>query len=127
MASITTVDGIQFLFDLDALCAIADGDEQTGASGTVIYGLAPKGLRVNESIDAVLQRLGLTSAFAKFTRADGSLVLVNGKSVNVARQPFAGEYAPEVRSVIFTDVLTLGVHEQLDEVRQAVNHAGGKL
>ncbi|HEX5459845.1 MAG TPA: hypothetical protein VFX20_07730 [Steroidobacteraceae bacterium] len=127
MASITTVDGIRFLVDSGAICAIADRDAGTGAPGTVVYGLAPAALRVSESVDALLHQLGVTSSFARFTRADGSPILINGKSVAVARQPLPGEYAAGVNSVIFAGTLTAGVRESLDEVKQGINRAGGSL
>jgi|SRR6185312_1027792 len=127
MADITTVDGVRFLFDPAALAAIADRDAGATAPGTVIYGLAPAALRVGESVDGLLQRLGLASSFARFTRADGSPILINGKSVAVARQPLAGEYAAGVNSVLFAGSFTAGVRESLDEVRQGIKRAGGGL
>lgn len=127
MADVTTVDGLRFLFDPGAIAAIADRDAGATGPGTVIYGIAPAALRVSESVDALLQRLGLASCFASFTRADGSPVLINGKSVAVARQPLTGEYAIGVNSVIFAGSFTAGVRESLDEVRQGINRAGGHL
>lgn len=127
MADITTVDGLRFLFDPGAICAIADRDVGATPPGTVIYGLAPAALRVSESMDALLQRLGLASSFAKLTRADGSPILINAKSVAVVRQPLSGEYAAGVNSVVFAGSFTTGVRESLDEVRQGVKRAGGNL
>jgi len=127
MADITTVDGIKFLFDPGAIAAIADRDAGASTPGTAIYGLAPAALRVNESVDALLQGLSLASSFARFTRADGSPVLINGKAVAVVRQPLEGEYAAGVNSVIFAGTFTAGVRESLDDVRQGINRAGGSL
>lgn len=127
MADITTVDGIRFVFDPGAICAIAERDAGATAPGTVIYGLAPAALRVAESVDALLLRLGAAASFARLTRADGSPVLINGKSVAVARQPLAGEYTTGVSSVVFAGSFTAGVRESLDEVRQAIKRAGGNL
>jgi hypothetical protein len=127
MADITTADGVRFLFDPGAICAIADRDAGATAPGTVIYGLAPAALRVGESVDALLQRLNAASSFARFTRADGSPVLINGKAVAVARQPLPGEFAPGVNSVVLAGAFTAGVRESLDEVRQGINRAGGNL
>lgn len=127
MADITTVDGVRFVFDPGAICALADGDAGATAPGTVIFGLAPAALRVGESVDALLRRLGSAASFARLTRADGSPVLINAKSAAVARQPLAGEYASGVNSVVFAGSFTAGVRESLDEVRQGINRAGGNL
>jgi len=127
MADITTLDGLRFLFDPGAISAIADRDAGATPPGTVIYGLAPAALRVSESVDALLQRLGLASSFARFTRADGSPILINAKSVAVVRQPLSGEYAAGVNSVVFAGSFTTGVRESLDDVKQGINRAGGHL
>lgn len=127
MAAITTVDGTRFLFDPDGISIITDRDAQTGINGTMVYGLMPQGLRITESVDQLLQRLNLTSAFAKLSQADGSSVLINGKSAGAARQAFAGEYEQGVHTVIFVGASAHAVREPLDEVQQAINHAGGKL
>ena len=127
MADITTVDGVRFLFDPGAIAAVADREAGATTPGTVVYGLAPGALRVSESVDALLQRLRLASSFAKFTRADGSPILLNGKAVAVARQPLAGEYAAGVNSVIFAGTFTAGVRESLDDVKQRISRVGGNL
>jgi hypothetical protein len=127
MADITTLDGVRFLFDPAAIAAIAGREAGASTPGTVIYGLAPGALRVSESVDALLGRLKLGSSFARLTRADGSPVLVNGKAVAVARQPLSGEYAAGVNSVVFAGTFTTGVRESLDDLRQAINRAGGSL
>lgn len=127
MADITTVDGVRFLFDSGAIAAVADRDAGASTAGTVIYGLAPGPLRVSESVDALLLRLNLAASFARFTRADGSPVLVNAKSLAVARQPLPGEFATAVSSVIFVGALAQGIRESLDDVKQAINRLGGKL
>lgn len=127
MATITTVDGTRILFDPDGISAITDRDAQTGIDGTVVYGVMPQGLRITESVDVLLQRLNLVSAFAKLSQADGSAVLIGGKSVGAAREAFAGEYEPAVRTVVFAGSSTHAVREQLDQAQQAINRAGGRL
>jgi hypothetical protein len=122
MADITTVEGLRVLFDPAAICAIADSGGQA-----VIYGLAPDGLTVGESTDGLVRRLNLASSLAKLSRPDGSPILVNGRSVSVARQPAPEEYGAEVHSVIFPGALEQAVRETLDVARQAINRAGGNL
>lgn len=109
------------------MTAVADKDVQTGTAGTVIYGLAPGRVRVNETVDTLFQRLRLGAAFAKLTRPDGSAVWIQGKAVQVARQPLPGEYAAGVNSVIFAGAFTQAVRESLDQVKQAIDGAGGSL
>lgn len=129
MADITTVEGIKYLFVPAALSAIAETDDRTGLAGTVIYGLDADRVRVGESVPALLQRLNLTSSFAKFTRPDGSPVFINGKSINVVRQPLPGgvEYGPEVQSVVFVGTMKQALREPLDAVRQALGRIGVNL
>lgn len=127
MADITTVEGLQVLFDVAAISAIAGSDGQTGATGAVIYGLGPEGLTVSESTAALVQRLNLAASLAKLTRPDGSPIWINGKSISVARQPAPGEYAAQVHSVIFAGAIKQAIRETLDDVRQAVNRVGGSL
>jgi hypothetical protein len=127
MANITTAEGVKYLFVPTAISAIADTDDRTGTAGTVVYGLDADRVRVGESAAALLQRLNLTSSFAKLTRPDGSPVLINGKSVSVARQPLPGEYGPEVNSVIFVGTLKQALRESLDDVRRALSSTGVNL
>ena len=127
MADITTVEGLRVLFDPAAISAVANSDGQAGAAGTVIYGLLAEGVTVGESASALLQRLNLTSSFAKLTRLGGSPVLINCKSVSLARQPASGEYPAEIRSLIFAGAIKQAVRESLDEVKQAINRAGGNF
>src|SRR5487761_531147 len=100
MADITTVEGMRYLFVPGAISAIAESLGGTGTGGAVIYGLDADWVKVSESPDALLQRLNLTSSFARLTRPDGSSVLINGKSVSVVRQPLPDdlEYGPQVHS-----------------------------
>ena len=127
MATMTTVDGTTFLFDSDGISAITDGDPLTGLKGTMVYGVMPQGLRTTEAVDQLLQRLKLTSAFAKLSQADGSLVLISGKSVGATRQAFAGEYEQDGLTVIFVGASAHAVRESLAEAQQAINRAGGHL
>lgn len=130
MANITTVEGVKYLFVPAAISAIADTDDRTGAAATVVYGLDADRVTVGESPAALLQRLNLTSSFAKLTRPDGSSVLVNGKSVTVVRQPLPQEYGPEasqVNSVMFVGTLKQALRESLDDVRRALSSTGVNL
>jgi hypothetical protein len=127
VAEITTVEGLRVLFDPAAVAAIAADDQQTGLARAVIYGLAPEGLTVGESTDALIRRLNLAASLASLTRPDGSPVWINGKSVSVARQPAPMEYGAEVRSVAFAGALKQAVREALDDLRPAINRAGGNL
>lgn len=127
MADLTTVEGLRVLFDPAAIAAIAGADLQTGMAAAVIYGLAPEGLTVAESTDALAQRLNLAASLAKLTRPDGSPIWITGKSVSVARQPSSMEYGAAVRSVIFAGALKQAVRETLDDVKQTINRVGGNL
>jgi hypothetical protein len=127
MANLTSIGGIQFVFDPAAIVAIADRDADTGEAVTVVYGLTAGQLRVPESVQGLLNRLGLSQKFAKLTRPNNTSVWMSGQGVKVARQPLAHEYSPPVQSVVSAGDLTQGVTENLGQVRQAVNASGGSL
>lgn len=127
MATITTVDGTTFLFDPGGISVITDGDPLTGIKGTMVYGVMPQGLRITDTVDQLLQRLKLAQAFAKLSQADGSLVLISGKSVGAARQAFAGEYEQDGLTVIFVGASGHAVRESLADAQQAINNAKGNL
>lgn len=127
MTTLSTTDGLMFLFSPAAVTLVADRDLNSGEAGTTVYGLQSGQLRIAESVDAFLSRIGLAAAFATLTRPDGSRVRVNAKLVRVVRQPVEGEYGPAVRSVLFIGESKQGVIEDLTECGQAIRQHGGPL
>jgi hypothetical protein len=127
VADLTTVDGVDFIFDPAQISAVADHDADTGEAATVIYGLSAGTIRVQEAVSSLLGRLNLATSFAKLTRPDGSPIWANARAVGVVRQPLPGEGDARVRAVLAIGALMQGVTESLSEVRRAVNQCGGKL
>jgi membrane-bound lytic murein transglycosylase B len=64
---------------------------------------------------------------AKFTRPDGSPVLIDPIAVRAVRDVFPGEYAPGVKSVIDMGVPKQGVTEDAATVTAAIRIRGGKI
>ena len=70
---------------------------------------------------------GTTIASAKFTRPDGSPVLIDPIAVRAVRDAFPGEYAPGVQAVIDMGVPKQGVTEDAATVIAAIRIRGGKI
>jgi len=61
----------------------------------------------------------------KFTKPNGTPVVLNGAAVLRVRAAFPGEYAPGVQTVITTGRMNQGVRESLDVVRSIIRSHGG--
>lgn len=70
---------------------------------------------------------GTAIQFAKFTRPDGSAVMVDPIAVRAVREVFPGEYADGVQSVIDMGVVKQGVQEDAATVTKAVRVRGGQI
>ena len=126
MPELTTIDGTQITFNPDSVAVIVDHNEN-GQVVTCVYGITKGELHIGETVDTFLTRLGITQAFAKLTRPNGTRVWINGKAVSSLRAPLKDEYADGVKTVITTDALTQGVKETPDSVRTQIDAHGGKL
>lgn len=126
MPELTTIDGTTITFNSDAVAVVTDHDER-GQPVTCVYGITKAELQMRESVPDFLGRLGISQAFAKLTRPNGTPVWINGKAVSSIRSPLLDEYAQEVMSVITTAALTQGVEETPDEVKAQIDAHGGKL
>lgn len=127
MATLSTIDGVTFLFNPAAVTMVADRDPDTGDVRTSVYGLQDGQLSIAEGVDPFLSRIGLAPTFARLTRPDGSHVWVNAKLVRVVRQPIAEEYAPAVRSVLFVGGSKQAVIEDITQTGQTIREHGGTL
>ncbi len=70
---------------------------------------------------------GVPIAAAKFTRPDGTAVMIDPMAVRAVRDVFPGEYAPGVKSVIDMGVPKQGVTEDAAAVIAAIRFRGGKI
>lgn len=127
MADLTTVDGFRYSFEPGAVVAVTDRAVETGAAVTCVYGLTPAPLRIAETVDGFLARIGVSAGFVRLTRADGSPIWVCAAAVSSLRAPLPDEYADSVRAVITAGGLTQGVEEEPDAARAAIDSRGGKL
>ena len=127
MADLITMDELQFHFDPGAVTAVADHDADTLQAVTTVYGLTDGRVRIAESAEGFLTRIGVGSSFAKLTRVNGTFIWVNCAAVTVVRSPVPDEYPPSARAIVLVGGLTQAVKETPFEVKQAVNARGGKL
>jgi hypothetical protein len=127
VADLTTIDGLQFHFDPNAVTAVADHDENTLEAVTTVYGLMDGRLRIAEDAQGFLARMGVARSFAKLTRLNDTFIWVNGSAVAVIRSPLPDEYPLAAQAVVLVGTLTQAVKETLAQVKQALNSCGGKL
>jgi hypothetical protein len=122
MATLTTVDGVEVFFNAEGVAAVApDG------GGAAVYGVTQAALRLGESPQGFLNRVGIAPKFAQLTRPDGSPVWISGAAVSAMRPPLPNEYPSDAHAVVFTGPLTQAVRETPAAARTALNGHGGKL
>ncbi len=66
-------------------------------------------------------------SMVRFTRPNGSAVMINGYEVAAVRAPFPGEYAPGVRAVIAVGKLQQGVRESVAAARALLRRHGSRV
>jgi hypothetical protein len=127
VADLTTTNGQQISFDPSAVAAVADRDVDTGAAVTCVYGLSPGIVKVSETVDGFLGRLGIAGKFVKLTRPNGSPVWINASAVSLLRAPLPGEYPPNAKSVIKVESFTQAVTQDPAIVKAAIEASGGHI
>lgn len=127
MADLTTIDGLQFHFDPSVVTAVADHDADTLDAVTTVYGLSDRPLRLAETAEGFLARIGVAQTFAKLTRLNDTFIWVNCVAVTVIRSPLPYEYAAVAQAVVSVGALTQAVKETLNQVKEVVNARGGRL
>ena len=126
MASLTTTDGLQISFDPSGVTAVADHDD-AGDAVTTVYGITGGTLRIAETVDGFLKRIGVDANFGKLTRPNGTFVWINCKAVSTVRPPLQGEYGASVQAVVSVGSLTQAVQEMPAAVTQIVKAHNGNL
>ena len=127
MATLTNIDGYQIAFDPSKICVIADHDADSGQAVTCVYGILKARVETAETVDALLNRLGIASNFVRLTRPSGYFVMICGAAVSVVRPPLPDEYVPEVNAVILVGSITQGVTENVANATAAINAHGGRI
>lgn len=92
MASLPTLDNVQYFFDPSNVAAISDHDPSTGAATTCVYGLSASGyVTIGETVQQFMTRLDISEKFAKLTRPDGTPIWINGSSMSSIRPRVASD------------------------------------
>jgi hypothetical protein len=111
MATLTTVDNVQYYFDPDNIAAISDHDPAGGGAVTCVYGISTTYLMIAETPQAFMIAVGVADKLAKLTRPDGTAIWVDGSSVVSIRSRVASD-GPNVNALIsFASMPTQGVKE----------------
>jgi hypothetical protein len=127
MATLTTVGGLQITFKPSSVAVLADHDASTGAAVTCVYGVTNNMLKIDETVQKFLSRVGIAKNFAQLTRPNGSPVWINGSAVSSLYAPGPKEYVASVKTIVVTGALTQGVQEAPDAATTALNAHGGSL
>ncbi len=127
MADLTTLDGLQFHFDPSVVTAVADHDADTMRKVTAVYGLSDGQVRIAESPEGFLARIGVAQSFVRLTRPNGTFIWVNCTAVSVVRSAPPDQFPATARALVTVGTLTQAVREAPLEVKQLVNAHGGKL
>jgi hypothetical protein len=127
VADLTTIDGLQFHFDPGVVTAVADHDADTLQAVTTVYGLTDGRVRIAESPEGFLDRIGVAGAFVRLTRPNDTFVWVNCAAVTVVQSPPRDQYPPVARALVTVGGLTQAVKETPLAVKEAVSARGGKL
>ncbi len=127
MADLTTIDGLQFHFDPSAVTAVADHDADTMRAVTTVYGLSDGRVRLAESPEGFLARIGVAQSFVRLTRPNDTFIWVNCTAVSVVRSAPHDQFPVTANALVTVGTLTQAVRESPGEVKQLVNAHGGKL
>jgi hypothetical protein len=127
MASLTTVDNIEYNFVPGDVFAAVDHDLVTGDAVTCVYGVTANYLRIGETVAAFLARLEVQAGFAQLTRPNGYPIWIAAAAVGSVTAPLPGVYDPAVRSLVSVRSLTQGVIEDLPTVIARLNAHGANL
>jgi hypothetical protein len=127
VAELTTIDGLQFHFDPGAVTAVADHDADTLQAVTTVYGLTDGRVRLAETPEGFLARIGVASSFVRLTRPNDTFIWVNCAAVTVVCSPPADQYPVAAKALVTVGTLTQAVRETPGAVKEAVNARGGRL
>jgi hypothetical protein len=122
VADLTTVDGLQFSFDPAAVSAVTDRDPDTGAADTCVYGITAGFVKIRETVNGFLGRLGIAGKFAKLTKPNGAPVWINAPAVTSVRAASTslGD-PPKANSVVSVGSLTQRLTQDLVTAKAAIN------
>jgi hypothetical protein len=127
MADLTTIDGLQFHFDPSVVTAVADHDADTLQAVTTVYGLTEGRVRLAETPEGFLARIGVESSFVRLTRPNDTFIWINCAAVTVVCSPPPDQYPLAAKALVTVGTLTQAVKESPVTVKQEVNARGGKL
>lgn len=91
MASLTTVDQVQYYFSPNSIVAISDHNPSTRSAVTCVYGLSMRAfLPIQESVQEFLSRLNIAANFVQLTGPSEVLYWINTSSAVSVCPPAMG-------------------------------------
>lgn len=121
MFELVTTDGFQYIFRPEVVLTVTDFDPVSGERVTCVSGISGAPLKIAESVDGFLNRVGLAQAFYKFRRGQNHSIWINRNAIRVVRAPVTNEYANDIKSVLSVGSSALGVVETPNEVKAILN------
>ena len=112
MATLTTVEQVQYYFDPAGVVALSDHDPSTGQAVTCVYGISTQYLHIAESVQQFMAGLNGV-VFGRVTRADGSSMWINTSSVTSIRSRVASDPAG-VNAVLVAGPITQSIRDMPD-------------
>ena len=128
MATLFTVDRIQYFFDPAGIVAVSDRDPATGKSVTCVYGLNMNYLNIDEKAGEFLARLAIAEKFGQLTRTDDSFVWINKSSILSLRARIWSD-APAANSVVIISAImpiTQWVKQTVEEAAAILGVSGAQ-
>ena len=110
MATLTTVEGVQYYFDPKGIVAISDHDPSIGQAVTCVYGISTQYLHVSDSVPVFMAGLSNAKDFQQVTRADGNPMWINTPAVTSIRSRVATD-PPGVNAVLVAESITQSIQE----------------
>lgn len=113
MATLATVDQVQYYFDPKGIVALSDHDPSTGQAVTCVYGISAQYLKTAEGVQQLMARLKIANNFGQLTRTDGSPIWISCSAVTSIRSRVASDPAA-VNAVVVAGPITQSIRDAPD-------------
>jgi hypothetical protein len=127
MAKLKTLSGVELYFSADAVISVMNYDPLSKRRSTHIVGVLESPVDTDEDVEAFLRRLGLTSAFIKFSSATDVFIWLKLAAVTAVRPPIPGSDGGGTGAGIMVAGRTVRVLDKVPDVIAALAKAGVDL
>ena len=102
MAELTTIEGFKYNFEPNAVFAVADRDVVTGNQVTCVYGVTATDLKIDETVQDFMARLGIANNFVVLTRPNDWPIWIGAGAVSSVSDAYPPEFSPPIKSIVTT-------------------------